>query len=186
VPENTLRENRLLVRERERDELRLIWTIDRREMIDGIYHHEKGKLILKPEHYDVKGWLPDMPEICGAELLECYDRNGTFYGAFDGNRLVGVAVLESEFIGRNKDQLQLKFLHVGHDHRGKGLGRRLFNRTVDRARKRGAKLLYISSTPSVNTVHFYRNLGCRVTQDVDPGLFKLEPEDIHFEFKIPD
>ena len=54
-----------------------------------------------------------------------------------------------------------------------------------RARELGARRLYISSTPSENTVRFYLRRGARVTNEVDAALFALEPEDIHLEFAIP-
>jgi len=66
------------------------------------------------------------------------------------------------------------------------MGRRLFEVAVDRARELGARRLYVSSIPSENTVGFYLHLGCRVTDDVDPGLFEMEPDDIHLEFDIRD
>jgi predicted N-acetyltransferase YhbS len=173
------------IRELGRLEIRDVWSIDRAEVIEKIYYHEDGELVLKPEHYDVPGWPPGEPERYNPILLDCFDRDGTFYGAFDGKTLIGVAVLESRFIGRERDQLQLKFLHVSRRHRQAGLGRTLFEETVARARDLGARRLYISSTPSENTVRFYLRLGCRVTDDVDAALFKLEPRDIHLEFDIP-
>jgi hypothetical protein len=48
----------------------------------------------------------------------------------------------------------------------------------------GARRLYISATPSENTVGFYTHLGCVITREVDPALFELEPEDIHLEYAI--
>jgi len=130
-------------------------------------------------------WPPGEPEHYGPILLDCYDHGGTFYGAFDGDKLVGAAVLESRFIGHKGDQLQLKFLHVSRSYRQTGLGRMLFQKAVSRARELGACRLYISSTPSENTVQFYLRLGCRVTEDVDKDLFELEPDDIHLEYDIP-
>jgi hypothetical protein len=47
--------------------------------------------------------------------------------------------------------------------------------------KLGAAGLYVSATPSENTVDFYRRRGCRITPDADPELLAPEPEDIHFE-----
>ena len=173
------------IRELERQEIGDVWSIDRAEVIDNVYYHEHGELVLKPQHYDVQGWPPGEPEHYGPILLDCFDRGGTFYGAFDGETLVGAAVLESRFIGREKDQLQLKFLHVSQRHRQAGLGCTLFEKAVARARELGARRLYISSTPSENTVRFYLRRGCRVTDDVDAALFELEPEDIHLELDIP-
>ncbi len=173
------------IRELERQEVRDIWSIDRSEVVDKVYHCEDNELVLKPDHYDIQGWPPGTPERDGPILLDCFDRGGTFYGAFDGETLIGVAVLESHFIGREKNQLQLKFLHVSRRHRQAGLGRTLFERAVAKARELGAGRLYISATPSENTVRFYLRRGCRVTDDVDAALFELEPADIHLELDIP-
>lgn len=173
------------IRQLERRELRHIWSIDRAEVVDKIYARVGNELVLEPRHFDVQGWPPGEPELYGPILLDCFDRGGTCYGAFDGETLIGVAVLESRLIGREEDQLQLKFLHVSRRHRQAGLGRTLFEKAVAKARELGARRLYISSTPSENTVRFYLRLGARVTDEVDAALFELEPEDIHLEFEIP-
>lgn len=180
------------IRTLERSEIRDFWSIDRAEVIENVYHVRDGELVLEPEHHDVPGWPPGGPELNGPMLLDCFDRGGAFYGAFshetadrtDGETLLGVVVLESRFIGREQDQLQLKFLHVSRRQRNAGLGRALFEQAVARARELGARRLYISATPSENTVRFYFRRGCRVTRDVDATLFRLEPEDIHLEFEI--
>ena len=173
------------VRELERQEVRDIWSIDRAEVVDQVYYRNGNELVLKAQYFDIRGWPPGEPEHYGPILLDCFDHGGTFYGAFDGETLVGVTVLESRFIGRERDQLQLKFLHVSRRHRQAGLGRMLFEKAVARARELGARRLYISSTPSENTVRFYLRLGARLTDDVDAALFELEPEDIHLELDIP-
>jgi predicted acetyltransferase len=173
------------IRELERHEIRDLWSIDRSEVIDRVYHRDGDELVLEPEHYDMTGWPAAEMERDGPVLLDCFDRGGTFYGAFDGDTLVGAAVLESRFIGRAGDRLQLKFLHVGRRYRRTGLGRALFDEAVARARALGARRLYVSATPSENTVRFYLRRGCRVTDDVDADLFALEPEDIHMELDIP-
>jgi predicted N-acetyltransferase YhbS len=164
-----------------RDQIKEIWAIDRSEVIDGVYYIEDGTLVLKPEHYDVRGWPPGMPETSTPILEDCYDRGGVFWGLYDGERLVGVGVLDVKLMGKNNDQLQLLFLHVSRADRDRGLGRQLFDAARAEARKRGAKSLYVPATPSEHTVGFYMGLGCRVTAEPDPALFELEPEDIHFE-----
>jgi predicted N-acetyltransferase YhbS len=162
-----------------------LWSIDRGERIERVYHHRDGRLVLLPELHEMKGWPPGEPEHYGPILLDCFDRGGACIGAFVDDALVGAMVLESRFIGRLQDQLQLKFLHVGRSHRKAGLGRTLFERAVARARELGARQLYVSATPSENTVRFYLRRGCRVMDDVDAALFELEPEDIHLAFDIP-
>jgi predicted N-acetyltransferase YhbS len=82
-------------RKLERQEIRDIWSIDRAEVIDKIYYLEKGELVLRPEHYEMQGWPRGEPERYGPILLDCFDRGGTFHGAFDGETLIGAAVLET-------------------------------------------------------------------------------------------
>lgn len=173
------------LRQLERQEIGHLWSIDRAEVIDHVYYREDGELVLRPERHDMKGWPSGEPEHYGPILLDCFDRGGTFYGAFEGETLTGAMVLESRFIGRESDQLQLKFLHVSRRQRQSGLGSTLFEKATAKARQLGARRLYISATPSENTVHFYLRRGCRVTDDVDAALFELEPDDIHLEFDIP-
>jgi len=167
-----------------RDEIATIWTIDRREIVDGRYVLENGRLSMQPFHFDVPGWPPGEAEKSTPLYEDCHDRGGAVHGVFDGARLVGVAILEERFIGTPLDQLQLKFLHVSRDYRHRGLGRRLFAWARGEAGRRGAKRLYVSATPSKHTVDFYLRCGCRVTDEPDPELLALEPEDIHLECDV--
>ena len=168
----------------QRDEIPLIWQIDRREVIEKIYYLRDESLVLEPEHYDMQGWPPGEAELYSPMLYDCYDRGGVFWGAFENDKLIGVAILESKFIGSQHDTLQLKFLHVSRDYRKQGIASTLFNLAVEKARVLGAKKLYISATPSEHTVNYYMRLGCLLAKEVDPELLALEPEDIHFEYVI--
>ncbi|HEX9838978.1 MAG TPA: GNAT family N-acetyltransferase [Anaerolineales bacterium] len=168
----------------QRDEVPLIWQIDRREVVENIYYLRDGEIILKPDYFDIQGWPPGEAELYTPMLLDCYDRSGMFWGAFENNLLIGAAILESKFIGARQDTLQLKFLHVSRDYRKQGLGRTLFDSAVKRAKALGAKKLYISATPSENMVNSYLRLGCALATEIDPELFTLEPEDIHLEYVI--
>lgn len=140
--------------------------------------------MLKPEHYDMQGWPQGEAEKYPPVLEACYDQGGWFYGLFDDGRLIGVVVLDGRFIGKNHDQLQLKFLHLSRAYRNQGLGKQLFELAKGEARSRGARWLYVSATPSEHTVGFYLGLGCKVTTEPNPALFALEPEDIHLECEV--
>lgn len=172
------------IRDLGRDDIDRIWTIDRSEVIEAVFRVEGGELVRHAERHVLDGW-PEGEEARYAPILrECFDRGGTFLGAFEGDAMVGVVVLDGRFMGRASDQLQLKFLHAGRSQRGTGLGRTLFERASAKARALGAKRLYVSATPSENTVGFYRHLGCRLAAEPDPALYALEPEDIHFELDL--
>ena len=163
-------------RELRRDEVEQVWNIDRSEMIENIYRVENGKLVLGPHHYNVPGWPAGEAEKYTPILLDCYDRGGWFHGAFDHTRMVGAVVLESKHIGKDHDQLQLKFLHVSNAYRKRGIGAELFELARATARDRGARRLYISATPSENTINFYLKLGCALAAERDPELFDLNPK----------
>jgi predicted N-acetyltransferase YhbS len=176
--------DQVTIRELARDEINSVWEIDRSEIIENVYYLRDGKLVLEAEHYDLKGWPPGEADLYTPILRDCFDRGGAFYGAFENSKMVGVVALESKLIGKARDQLQLKFLHVSSGYRKKGLGRTLFDKVVGQAREMGASRLYVSATPSENTVNFYLHLGCEITEEIDQELFELEPDDIHLEYRI--
>ena len=164
-----------------------IWTIDRREFIERIYRLEDGALRLYPHNFEVTGWPPGKPEHSTPLLYESFDLGATFFAAFDGDVLAGVSMLETVRCGVRRDLLPLGLMHVGRDYRRAGVGRRLFEQARDAAaRVRGVRGLYVSATPSENTIRFYLRRGCVVMETPDPELFALEPEDIHMEYVIGD
>lgn len=172
------------IRPLQREEIPLIWQIDRREVVQNIYFLRDGELVLKPDYFDIQGWPPGEAKLYTPILFDCHDRGGTFWGAFENDALVGVSILESKFIGCQHDTLQLKFLHVSRDFRKRGIASTLFKLAVEKAKTGGAKKLYISATPSEHTINYYLKLGCVLTSEIDPELFALEPEDIHLEYVI--
>src|SRR5256885_9634124 len=105
-----------------RDEVELIWTIDRSEVHHHIYEVHGGQLVRTPNYFEVPGWRPDAAEKMTPVLLDCFDRGGTFLGVFDTEALIGMGVLESERVGRAGDQMQLVYLYVSRAYRGRGVG----------------------------------------------------------------
>jgi len=172
----------IAIRPLQYEEIEYIWNIDRREVVERCYYLIDGHLMLKPDFFDIQGWPPGDYEKYTPIGQDCFRRGGVFFGAFASGKIVGAVILESKFIGKEKDQLQLTFLHISRDFRGQGLGRRLFEIASQTARQRGAKRLYISATPSENTIRFYFKMGCTLASEIDPQLYALEPEDIHLEF----
>ncbi|MDH0096625.1 N-acetyltransferase [Ectopseudomonas hydrolytica] len=173
-------EERLLRRE----EIPQLWEIDRSEVIEQLYSVEAGQLVLRPEFYDMRGWPQGEAEHYTPILLDCFDRGGWFLGLYDQGRLIGAVVLDTRRLGPDGDCLQLKFLHISHAYRSRGLGAHLFRRAAAQARLLGASALYVSATPSQNTVDFYRRLGCSLCAKPDEELYRLEPEDIHLIYRI--
>ena len=66
----------MTARELSRSQIGQIQRIDRREVIENIYHLERGKLISKPEYYDMQGWPPDETERFIPSFYDCFERGG--------------------------------------------------------------------------------------------------------------
>jgi predicted N-acetyltransferase YhbS len=169
-----------------RDEISLIWTIDRSEVHHHIYEVRGGQLVRTPSYFEVPGWRPNAVEKETPVLLDCFDRGGTFLGVFDAEALVGMGVLESARVGRAGNQMQLAYLYVSRPYRGRGVGMQLFDAAVSVARDAGASALYVSATPTENTVDFYLNRGCVLAPEPDPRLLAAEPDDIHLLYLLSD
>ena len=145
-----------------------------------------GALVLEKEHYDVPQWSEAEKQMRIDGLQKVFDKGATFYGAFDGYDLVGMSVLDHNPVRSGEKRLNLEGLWVSHPYRGSGIGKKLFELAADEARERKAKAMYVSATPSKNTVHFYKRLGCKSAEPIDGYLYKNEPEDIHLELKLVD
>lgn len=166
------------------EEIKRIKEIDRSEVVNHIYYYRDGNLELEEEFYDIKPWSQSELKDHINHLMKLSKKGGYIYAVIDDQRLIGVIALECDFIGRNKDQLQMVFLQVDNDYRNQGIGKKLMEKAKEKAKDLGAKRLYISATPSLNTIRFYLALGCTLASEINPELYELEPEDIHLELKL--
>jgi GNAT superfamily N-acetyltransferase len=160
-------------------ELGRIWGIDRGEVSTHTYIVQERRLRSIPEHIELHGWPREQIATDSLLLAACFQRGGSFFGAFEGDVLVGVAVVDSVWLGSAKDRLQLKYLYVDRRVRGCGVGAALFRQAQAVALARGARELYISATPTARTVDFYLSRGARLAEPPDAALYSLEPDDIH-------
>jgi len=154
--------------------------IDRAETIRIGYRQTGTELIQMDVDWDDGGWVEGDGEhsfgrmIRGARGL--MDLEGAAFGAFDRDRLVGIAIYRprlTETVG------QLGLLHVSNGYRRQGIASRLFEAVIAVAREDGATRLYISATPSGSAVGFYLHRGFVPTDEPDPQLLAEEPDDIH-------
>ena len=167
-----------------RDEIERLDEIDRAEVIDHVYRLRGGQLVLEAEHHELADWPPGKLPENKRRIDECLDRDGSAFGAFNGDELVGIAVLDGRRIGRAHDMVDLYFLHVSAGYRDRGIGRRLVELVKARALEVGVRRLYVSATPSDHTIRFYLSVGFAVASQVDPELFESEPEDIHMDMEL--
>jgi predicted N-acetyltransferase YhbS len=175
---------KMLIRLLERDEIEKVRKIDRSELVEQLYYYDHGKLNIKDVFINDPGWTPSEIESHAKHLYKLYDSGGYLYGAFEGDKLAGIATLGKYFIGSAKNQLIVTFFHVDAQFRKQGIGTALMNTIITGAKALGAKKLYISATPSKNTINFYFNRGAFLTKELNSELFELEPEDIHLDLEL--
>ena len=172
------------IRELEHEDLGRIGEIDRSESVRFKYVYEHGALRQVEINHEIPTWTEEMVAHAIAMLEPKLGEGGSLLGAFDDDRLVGVAVLGGAFIGAARDQLQLAFLYVSNGYRRRGLAGRLMDEARSHARLKGARQLYISATETESAVGFYLGYGCRLAQQVDQALYRLEPLDIHLTLDL--
>ena len=162
------------------NEVSRVGDIDRTEIIRIGHRVEDGRLIRMAVVWDSSPWAEEgevhsIPHMIHF-LEDVLSHEGVILGAFDANRLVGIAAFRprlTEVVG------QLAFLHVSNGYRRQGIAARLCDQVDELARQSGAQELYVSATPSESAVGFYTSRGFALTPTPHPELFKLEPEDIH-------
>lgn len=72
----------------------------------------------------------------------------------------------------------LDMLYVSAPWRGKGVGRRLFQKGQEEARRAGARALYCSACSSEETIAFYRAMGAVLTDRPIAHMAQAEPCDL--------
>ncbi|GGA45782.1 GNAT family N-acetyltransferase [Paenibacillus physcomitrellae] len=167
------------VRKMHREESDLLSHIDRSEYIRAIYRQIANGVEERAAGHECTGWDAASLRKLQQRFEEELEAGGAAFGAFEGERLVGFAVLAHQFRGEHKDRLQLDLMYVTRSHRRQGIGRSLMDEVKREAVLRGARYLYISSTETDSAFNFYRDAGSEPTEEVDQELFTLEPEDIH-------
>lgn len=103
------------------------------------------------------------------------------YIALENGKVIGFIGLKKQLIG---NRMVLDMMHVSADHRGHGLGRRLFECGIKEAEKAGAAELYISACSSEETIAFYRAMGAELTDRPIPEMAADEPFDLQMTYTL--
>ncbi len=153
----------------------------RHQVVDKVLYYDKGKLIEKNDH-----WVEDWDQLRLIEITrgvkDIVRKGGVLIAAYDNDRLVGLACIVNEIF--HEVYMNLDLIHVSMDYRGKGIGKVLFHKICEEAKHLGAKKLYISAHPSVDSQSFYQSVGCVLAKKINKDLYEHEPLDIQLEKDI--
>lgn len=115
------------------------------------------------------------------DLRRTAEDGGLVIGAFQDGRLAGFAAVTPELFGKGKEYLDLASIHVSEDARRQGIGRRLFEEAKRWAASHGAVKLYISAHSAVESIAFYRAMGCVEAAEYNARHVAAEPFDCQLE-----
>jgi GNAT superfamily N-acetyltransferase len=158
------------------EELSWVEEIDVTESGHLLYHYREGKLETERQAWHRSYRNAAMWQNYIERWKAVLARGGVALGAFDGTRLVGIAVLEYHLTER---MAHLVALFVSQDFRRQGIAARLTQEVMQLAKAHGADQLYVSATPSESAIGFYLSQGFALAKQVHQELYALEPEDIH-------
>ncbi|MFD2170126.1 GNAT family N-acetyltransferase [Tumebacillus lipolyticus] len=161
-------------------DLPLLKTFKRDQVTHRVWYVESGRCQLKDDHF-VDRWDDEKKEQVMRTLAQCLRSGGVVFGAFVDHDLVGFASVESERFGVAQDYLELSYLHVSHDYRNCGIGKRLFEQCCAGGKRMGAKKLYIAAHPAEETQHFYRSVGCTLAVELNRSIYEKEKLDLQLE-----
>ena len=162
------------------NEVARIRDIDRTERVRVGYRVEGDHVTRMDVIWDSSPWRDEGGEHSVPHMIHFLKgilaNEGVMLGAFDGDRLVGLAAFRPHL---TETMAELALLHVSNGYRRQGIASHFFDEIVDMAHQTGAQQLYVSATPSESAVGFYTSRGFVWTPTPHPELFELEPEDIH-------
>lgn len=154
-------------------------------------YQETNRVLFKENHqYNIKAdrfveqWDEEKKKLVIQSLQNCIISGGIVIGAFTDSDLIGFASVEGELFGTNKEYLELSYIHVSYEFRNSGIGKKMFELCCKEAKETGAKKLYISAHPSLETQDFYRAVGCTYAVEINQEIYNKETLDIQLEFTL--
>lgn len=136
-----------------------------------------GDYFLVSEAY-TEDWSSDMK----AEIVKkLVDKDRVSYAAVDREKIVGVISMQKDKYG---NRMILDMLYVDESARRHGVGKKLFEKAKELANSYGAYRIYVISSPPLETVAFFKEMGCFISKDPIPKFTKQYPLSIPLECEI--
>lgn len=161
----------------------LFKNFNRYQEVNKCWRKVDGEWVIKDIVF-IEQWRKKEFEFLVDCLLNTVKTGGKVFGAFNNYSLVGFSSVENELFGSNSEYLQLSSIHISHEYRGIGIGKKLFELSCKGAKDLGASKLYISAHSSVETQSFYKNVGCIEAKEYNVKLVEDEPYDCQLELKL--
>lgn len=161
-----------------------IKEMDASQFVGKAWREVNGERVLVEINYQDPTW-PNGYEHHYGNLIKTIEKSGFAMGAFDEtNRLLGFVTVNAEVFGEKFRYVLLDQLFITLEHRGMGIGRRLFTRAAKASKRLGADKMFICAGSAEETVAFYEAMGCRRAEEIDEVLYQEDPRDLQMEYTI--
>ncbi|ANX14315.1 hypothetical protein ABE41_020055 [Fictibacillus arsenicus] len=153
---------------------------NRYQVTNQVLYMENHQYKLKYDHF-IDDWDDNKKAQVIHDLRICIDQGGRAIGAFDVSGLAGFANIDGCLFGTKTEYAELPYIHISSERRGCGIGKILFEKCCEEAKKLGARKLYIAAHPSVESQGFYKAMGCDGAVEINEKILSREPLDIQLE-----
>jgi ribosomal protein S18 acetylase RimI-like enzyme len=153
---------------------------DRSQQTTRVLYAQGEELLEKEDCFD-DDWSSDQKREITSHFRKVLQMGGSVIAAFEKSDMASFAVIEGDRFGSRNQYVELSFIHVSREFRGRGIGEELMNAAKVEAKQLGAFKLYISAHPSVRTQAFYKKTGCVLAAEVNGEIYQREPRDIQLE-----
>lgn len=156
---------------------------NRHQDVTKCYRKIDGEWVLKDIAF-IEEWDKEDYKDIVTGLRKTSRTGGKVIVAMKDDFILGFVSIENEFLGKDKNYIQLSELYVSEESRGKGIGKELFKKACLEAIKMNGEKLYISAHSSEESQKFYRGIGCIEAKEYNEKLTELEPCDCQMEYEL--
>jgi N-acetylglutamate synthase-like GNAT family acetyltransferase len=161
----------------------LLDNFNRYQEVKKCYVKDNGNWVIRNNEF-IENWDKNKKINVINNFSKIIDEGGYIFGAYYDKKLIGFSALLNNKFGSNEHYIELKYIHVSLEYRHKGIGKKLFNLCIEKAKNNGIEKIYISANSSEETQNFYLGIGCKDAMEINKKAAEDEPYDRQMEYKI--
>ena len=155
----------------------------RHQQVKECWREVEGEWRLVPIEFE-ENWSVEQCRKIAADVALHMENDQTVIGAFDGEEVIGFITVSHNIFGNTAKYVELVCFQVSEPYRGKKIGRTLFYKACEEAKRLGADKLYISAHSSRESQAAYKALGCVPAEEINQMLAEEEPCDVQLEYVL--
>ena len=155
----------------------------RHQRVSECWRNVDGQWKLIPIEFE-ENWTVEQCQKIAADVALHMENDQTAIGAFDGEEVIGFITVSHNIFGNTAKYVELVCFQVSESYRGKKIGKTLFYKACEEAKRLGADKLYISAHSSKESQAAYKAIGCVHAKEINQKLAQEEPCDVQLEYVL--